>query len=64
VCTDDFTLLCLRSIKTDKDAPKILSIGHEPYAPETIKPEVKKKKNGSLITPATPQLFDVHEFLR
>jgi len=43
VCTDDFSLLCLRSTKTDKDAPKILSIGHKPYGPTTIKPE---RKNG------------------
>jgi len=44
VCTDDFSLLCLRCTKTDKDAPKILSIGHKPYEPKTIKPA---RKNGS-----------------
>lgn len=41
VCTDDFSLLCLHRTKTDKDATKILSIGHKPYGPKTIKPERK-----------------------
>lgn len=62
VCTDDFSLLCLRSTKTDKDAPKIiLSIGHKPYGPKTIKPE--RKKNGLPADNDQYRVFDVHEFV-
>jgi hypothetical protein len=59
VCTDDFSLLCLRSTKTDKDAPKTLSIGHKPYGPKTIKPEIK---NG-LPADNGQYPFDVHEYV-
>lgn len=41
VCTHAFSLLCLSSTKTDKDAPKILSIGHKPYGPKTLNPNGK-----------------------